>query len=877
MDQGCVPESTILQLLDGTLTPTQRPAVEAHLATCVACADLVTWAAADLLSGQRPIAQGLRLASDPLAPGTRVGRYQILERVGRGGMGVVYAAYHPDLDRKIALKVVHETGADTADRQARLLREAKAIARLQHPNVVAVYDAGTVANHVYVAMEFVDGLTIDRWLAAAPRSWREVLKVFVAAGRGLAAAHEAGLVHRDFKPQNVMIARDGAVRVMDFGLARMTAGEPAAPAPAAAPPPNGSGAAATVTHAGTIVGTPAYMAPEQFRGELADARSDQFSFCVALYEALFHERPFPGKQLLSLSMTVTEGDLRLPPPAKLHEVPVWIRKPLFRGLRPDPRQRHPSMTELIAVLERDPAAKRRRLLGVGVIAAAVLASAAFTWQATSQRRAAAEREIARHLDDATQASADARAKVGEATGLRAGAFDAFDRSDRPGGELLWRKARGLLPVIDMAYDRAERSLEAALTLDGSRAQHPGALADLRQEHFLFAEAFRLSSKAGVLEERLATVDADGSRRKALAAPGSLAVRTSPRAARILLERYELDPVTGRRRPGVVGSLPAGGADTTLPAGSYRLSIDGGGLARVVYPFEVARGERKSIDLALPAAAAIPKDLVYVPPGTFWYGDADEQLRKQFLDTVPVHQRTTGAYLIARHETTYQDWIAFLDDLPAAERSRRAPTIAGTMRGALALRSTGAGWRLMIQPSSRRYEAGTHERITYEGRTRRASQNWLRFPIGGVSPDDARRYFAWLSDTGRVPGARFCTDLEWERAARGADDRLFPHGDDLGPDDANFDLTYDRTDGAYGPDEVGAHPESRSPFEVDDLAGNIMEMVASSESRDALLLRGGSYYFTSATARSTNREPVPRSSGSFRDVAIGLRVCADARR
>jgi len=197
---------------------------------------------------------------------------------------------------------VRESGPEVVDRQARLLREARAIARLSHPNVVAVYDAGTVADRVYVAMEFVEGLTIDRWLAAARRSWREILRVFVAAGRGLSAAHAAGLVHRDFKPQNVMIARDGSVRVMDFGLARLTAVESASSAPPVTTPPPSDGqpamALSTVTQAGTVVGTPAYMSPEQFRGDPANARSDQFSFCVALYEGLYGVRPFRGEHIL---------------------------------------------------------------------------------------------------------------------------------------------------------------------------------------------------------------------------------------------------------------------------------------------------------------------------------------------------------------------------------------------------------------------------------------------------------------------------------------------------------------------------------------------------------------------------------------------------
>ena len=154
-------------------------------------------------------------------PGARVGRYQILGALGRGGMGEVYAAYHPDLDRRIALKVVQGLGGNTGERRARLLREARAIARLSHPNVVTVHDAGTFGDRVFIAMELIDGRTIDQWLRAERRTWQEILDVFIAAGRGLAAAHAADVIHRDFKPQNVMIAKDGSVRVMDFGLARL--------------------------------------------------------------------------------------------------------------------------------------------------------------------------------------------------------------------------------------------------------------------------------------------------------------------------------------------------------------------------------------------------------------------------------------------------------------------------------------------------------------------------------------------------------------------------------------------------------------------------------------------------------------------------------
>jgi serine/threonine protein kinase len=289
VERGCLNEGTVVAFLQGGLAAAKRSVVEDHVASCSACAELVTWAAADEGNASRSAGREGRPFVGQLAPGSRVDRYQILGAVGRGGMGEVYAAYHPDLDRKIALKVVHESGVDSVERRSRLLREARAIARLSHPNVVSVHDAGTFDGRVYIAMEFIEGETVDSWLRSRPRNWREVVDVFIAAARGLASAHAAGIIHRDFKPQNVMIGRDGDVRVMDFGLARL-AEEP----PDHRDLGDASGqqqGPATVTKTGALVGTLAYMAPEQFRGEAIDARADQCSFCVALHEALFGSRP----------------------------------------------------------------------------------------------------------------------------------------------------------------------------------------------------------------------------------------------------------------------------------------------------------------------------------------------------------------------------------------------------------------------------------------------------------------------------------------------------------------------------------------------------------------------------------------------------------
>jgi serine/threonine protein kinase len=231
---------------------------------------------------------------EPLARGTQVGRYVLLDAVGSGGMGVVYAAYDPELDRKVAIKLLRfdRLGSEAGERdRLRLQREAQAIARLSHPNVVHVYDVGTFGDQVFVAMEFVAGRTLRQWAEEEPRPWREVVDRFALAGRGLAAAHAAGLIHRDFKPDNVLLGDDGRVRVVDFGLARPAGQQPA---PEGERTPSGGTLAHPLTEWGVVVGTPAYMAPEQLRGEASDERSDQLSFCVSLYETLYGERPFPG-------------------------------------------------------------------------------------------------------------------------------------------------------------------------------------------------------------------------------------------------------------------------------------------------------------------------------------------------------------------------------------------------------------------------------------------------------------------------------------------------------------------------------------------------------------------------------------------------------
>jgi eukaryotic-like serine/threonine-protein kinase len=291
-----------------------------------------------------------------LGEGSKVGRYDVLERVGAGGMGVVYRAYDPELHREVALKLLkssRSSGQAEAKRRKRLLREARAMAQLSHPNVIPVYDVGEYGDGLYVAMEFVLGSNARQWLKAEKPPWRRTLGVFRAAGRGLAAAHTAGLVHRDFKPANVLVGDDGRVRVLDFGLARAVVDEPD-PEPEVGPafvrfePEIDAHWSETLTADGTILGTPVYMAPEQYAGKPADARSDQYSYCIALFEALYGVLPFANGSVKEQARAKYRGELREAPANS--PVPPRLYHVLRRGLSPRPEDRFPTMPDLLREL-----------------------------------------------------------------------------------------------------------------------------------------------------------------------------------------------------------------------------------------------------------------------------------------------------------------------------------------------------------------------------------------------------------------------------------------------------------------------------------------------------------------------------------------------
>jgi eukaryotic-like serine/threonine-protein kinase len=311
------------------------------------------------------------------AAGGRIGHFEVRKKLGEGGMGVVFEAYDAQLDRPVAIKLVR-AGEGGAQAHARLLREAQAMAKVSHPNVVPIYEVGEHGDQVFVAMELVDGEPLSAWQRREQRNWRDTLAVYIAAGRGLSAAHACGIIHRDFKPDNVLVGRDGRPRVLDFGLARSIADRDETA------PRSGSVLGVDLTIVGSIMGTPTYMSPEHFRGEGIGPASDQFGFAVALYRALFGEAPFWGETMSELRDSVCGGRLRTP---MRGEVPIAVVDAVMRALSLAPGDRFASMDELLAELDKplhvDPSKDLRRgrgtrRLAAGLLCAGALASAIAT-------------------------------------------------------------------------------------------------------------------------------------------------------------------------------------------------------------------------------------------------------------------------------------------------------------------------------------------------------------------------------------------------------------------------------------------------------------------------------------------------------------------
>lgn len=414
--------------------------------------DLLTRYAASI--GSAPVA---KRSDDPMAL-TRMGRYLILRKLGEGGMGMVLAAYDEQLDRRVAIKVLFDERNERSHRALRrgLVREAQALARLSHPNVVSVFEVGEDAGRVYMAMELVSGQSLGRQatLVRTEHGWRGVLELYRQAGQGLCAAHDAGLLHRDFKPQNAIVDEHGRVRVLDFGLARtFDAEEPTHSESGHDIPTAGSQNQAQTrvnpTMTGMVTGTPPYMSPEQHMGKPLDARSDQFSFCVALYEGLYGQRPYRGHSIIELAAKAHQG---VPDPLDQEVVvPGWLRKVVLRGLSPHPNDRWPSMHVLLEQLER----RDRRSRPWIALSGAVVLTSVLTYAG-----------VARSSTPCT--NADERFEEVWNDEQRDQLWEALGVAERPGAAQTWSRvettldayATGWTTLVTeacVAHERGERS------------------------------------------------------------------------------------------------------------------------------------------------------------------------------------------------------------------------------------------------------------------------------------------------------------------------------------------------------------------------------------------------------------------------------------
>ncbi len=406
------------------------------------------------------------------SPPIQIGRYTVIGPMGSGGMGSVVRAHDPELQREVALKLLRAERMGDANTRTRLVQEARAMARLAHPNVAMVFEVGEAEGHLFVAMELIDGRNLRAFLEERDRPWREVLALYLLAGQGLIAAHAKGLIHRDFKPDNVVVDAEGHVKVVDFGLARQQSSA-VTEADEITPPPIPSDKAAELTTTGTLLGTPAYMSAEQWKGDPVDARTDQFSFCVSLWEGLFGERPFPAPEMGPLMSQVTEGVI--PPPTRPGQIPGQVIRALRRGLHPDPAERWPDMNALLEALQ--PRSRRGWVVVAGVtVALTAGAAGAAGVLGGDESPADACRDEAARLDGVWDDDARANAAAGvAATALPyaddvwrsvSARLDDYSRDWVAQAEASCTSALAHTEVSQARYDRQQRCLGDARVMLG---------------------------------------------------------------------------------------------------------------------------------------------------------------------------------------------------------------------------------------------------------------------------------------------------------------------------------------------------------------------------------------------------------------------------
>ncbi len=546
---------------------------------------------------------------------------------------------------------------------------------------------------------------------------------------------------------------------------------------------------------------------------------------------------------------------------------LWAGAPLLEVAGLDPATLRPKEREFIAASKAIAARTRlMKQLGAASIPVVILLIYGGLWLKGQSDLGA---KVDGHMAAAEMESAGVDQLQAEAAALRAAAFASYDSGQTANGEEQWLRYIAMIPDIESGMARAAQQLETGLSLASWRDDVRERLLDaLLRRAFLVEETGRGPLAVQDQLDRLKLYDVSGEHLTRWDAPAQLHVRSEPTGARVVLERYVNDGGQRRiARADELGTTPL--APQTLERGSYRLRFDLPGRTPVLFPIVLRRGESASIEVALPQSASVPDGFIYIPAGQVLYGtDGPEEIRLSF-NAEPLHSVQTGPFLIGRYEVTYNEYLTYLEALPV---ERRNALLAGNESADSShLKELSEGvWQLDLNQGHRVYSAKRGEILTYEGRKHRAAVDWEKLPVTGITPLEAQEYMSWLDLSGRVPGARMCNEHEWERAARGADNRSFASGDRVDPSSANISTSYGKIASAYGPDPVGSYPQSESPFGLYDTVGNAYEVTVSPYNPSQMVLRGGAYYFDVFGSNIANRFEIP---AVLRITTAGLRVCA----
>ena len=829
-------------------------------------------------------------------------KYAFVRELGRGSMGQVYVYYEAGIERDVAIKFQTQSDRELV---SRFHTEARIAASLQHPNVVTVLADGEYEGTPYIVFEYLDGKSLDKLRSAMP--WTEVRKLGLQLASGLAAVHEKGLLHRDIKPANAMLLeRDHGqiVKLIDFGVAKSTA-------------------AANLS--GGSTGTPRYMAPEVWDESTPTEKSDVYSLGLTLYQLCTGVKPpvppydddirLESQEVDSAFASVINRCLERDPNKRfasgaelynallpLYSVKelldidvqqwirndradgyLWARSKLARVANLETENLPRSHREFLRISQARLASetrRKRRYIWLAVLVVIAAGAGVKYWLDVSL-----DRKVDRHVRDARVHLEKARQLHDEFDRKRQEALEVFRERDRAKqATRMWREAVALELKIAKPYRTASQQLEVAWALDPSRRDVRRLLADVLESRARLADESNQLRERDEYLYRLSVYDSDAY--DAWTNPVDIKVETTPVTSQVSILRHTFEGVDEVETQTLEQRLPAP-FEYKLEPGSYTFVFHRlESYPEIRYPLLVRHeSEPMTISLDRSPTANIPKDYIYVPAGSYYFGYGarrEDEEQRQWYVAQPTHQRQLPAFIIARYETTMADWLDFLTTActqpGCADRPEMIPKAAyDTLRMEVSWEPELATWRYSFNNGKDQDDTALlGESLVYSSRSGAfAKQDWRRFPVGGIEPARLVEYTEWLDSSGRLPGARLCTEYEWERAARGADTRLFPHGDSLTAEQANIDATHPGKPTGAGPDAVGTHPESVSPFGVHDMAGNVWEVTSTPYEVSAgtiarRTMRGGSYYQGYASARSVNRAP----QGLQAQLLVGLRVCAD---